>query len=254
MKKLLCLVMVLLLVGCSSPVKETGGMASELLVSDQLIIGTSPDYPPFESLDTDNQLVGFDIDLMNAVVAVVNQQNNTNLVITWKQMDFTIIIGALQANQIDIGVSGFTYDAERDVLFSTPYIYSQQVVVVNNDSNIESISDLTGKKIGVQTGSTGEGAVGDLDNITIVSVSDVAQLFAQLKTKAIDAFVLDKAVAENYVLSNDAKILNEVLVDENMSIIIAKSKTGIQKAIDAALAEYMDSEAYQELLVKWGLQ
>ena len=50
-------------------------------------------------------------------------------------MDFNNIIGALQATQIDIGLSGFTYNPERECWFSTPYLNSKQVIITRNDTN-----------------------------------------------------------------------------------------------------------------------
>ncbi len=256
MKKLLCLLLVvLLLTGCTSTeVKE--GLAGELLTSDKLIVGTSPDYPPFESLTTDGELEGFDIDLMNEVVKIINENNDLNLTVQFNQMSFDTIVGALQAKQIDVGVSGFTYDADRDVYFSSPYIFSQQVVVVPSDSTYTNIEEMVadGLKIGVQSGSTGEAAASDVDGIESVSLTDAGQLYAQFKTGAINGFVVDLAVANSYVAENtDAKILETALVDENMSIIIANENIELQAVIDEALKQFVTTDTYADLLVKWGL-
>ena len=257
MKKVLVLlaVAVLLTVGCNGQVvDQEKGLVKELLTNDQIIVGISPDYPPFESIDNNGEIEGFDVDLMNALLEYINKDNGLTLAVTWKSMDFSTIVGALQAQQIDIGVSGFTYDPDRDVYFSTPYIVSQQVVVVSNDSGITSLDGLAGKKIGVQTGTTGEGAAQEISGATLVSLTDAMQLFAQLTTQAIDAVVIDKAVADGFVKNNNCVVLDTPLIDENMSIIIAKANVNLQQAIDAAIGEFVKTDQYQALLKKWEIE
>ena len=255
MKKTFIIVSLLLvLIACTKqPQTLDNPLTAELLVSEQLIIGISPDYPPFEDIDTEGNIIGFDVDLTTQVVNILNKAQGTNLTLVWQSMDFSTIVGALQAQQIDIGVSGITYDPDRDVYFSVPYISSQQVVVVNVDSSISTLSDLNGKKIGVQTRTTGESAAGEITGVKLVSLTDANQLFAQLKTSAIDAVIIDKAVGENYVKNNAAILLSEPLINEDMSIIIAKNKPHLQQALDAAITEFMKTDEYQKLLKKWDI-
>ena len=73
----------------------------------------------------------------------------------FKQMDFDNIVTQLQGSQIDLGISGFTYDKERVVEWSNPYTATAQVAVLPKDSKIASAKDLEGKKIAAQTGATG---------------------------------------------------------------------------------------------------
>ena len=255
MKKLLIvLALLLLIIGCTSKEVNDNPILQELLVKDQIIIGVSPDYEPMEFLDTSGNIVGFDIDLMEALIVIINEDNNLNLKLTWKSMDFDTIIGALQTKQIDIGVSGFTYDADRDVFFSVPYMYSQEVAVVAIDSNITSVADLNGKKVGAQSGTTGEEAANSIANAKVVSLTDAQQLFAQLQTKAIDAVIIDKPVADNFVKNSSGyTILSEALIDENTSIIIDKANVNIQKMIDAAITKFIATKEYQALLEKWDI-
>ncbi len=253
MKKLLGVLALLLVLGaCTNKTVSDNPIIQELLVKDQLIIGVSPDYEPMEFLDTSGKIVGFDIDMMEALIVIINEDNNLNLKLTWKSMDFDTIIGALQTKQIDIGVSGFTYDPQRDVFFSVPYMNSQEVAVVAVDSGITTVTELNGKKVGAQSGTTGEDAANDIPQAKVVSLTDAQQLFAQLQTKAIDAVIIDKPVADNFVKSNKGYvIINEALIDENTSIIIDKANVNLQKMIDAAISKFIKTAEYQALLKKW---
>lgn len=256
MKKIMMIALIaLMLVGCTAkPNNELSAVQKELLDSTKLILGTSPDYPPFESLNTAGELEGFEVDMMNEVIKIINTDNNLNLTIEWKTMDFSTIIGALQANQIDMGVSGFTYDPARDVYFVKPHIISQQVVVVQAASAIKTIKDLEGKKIAASLGTTGETAAKNIANAEVVTLNDFPTAFANLKTGAVDAVVADLAVAQNYANANGYFVIPEALIDENMSLIINKTKTNLQQVMDAAVEKFMATQTYQDLLVKWELK
>ena len=255
MKKVLIIIALLLsLVACSKTQDSDNPLINELLVNDQLIIAISPDYPPYEDYDNQGNIIGFDVDLMNELIVYINKEYDVDLKLTWKDMAFDTIVGALQTKQIDLGVSGFIYDPERKVYFSTPYLVSQQVVVVNSDSGINSVADLNGKKVGAQTGTTGEDVANDIEGATVVSLSDANQIFAQLQTNAIDALVIDKPVADNYVAANSAVILNETLLDEETSIIVHPDNVNLQKAIDFAIGEFLTTDAYKQLLQKWEIE
>ena len=78
-----------------------------------ITIGISPDYEPYESLNTDNEMVGFDIDMVDWFENYLNENEETSYKFEFKQMDFDNIVTQIQGDQIDLGISGFTYDEDR---------------------------------------------------------------------------------------------------------------------------------------------
>lgn len=256
MKKVFSLCLVVLcamsLFGCGKN-EEASTFEEALLKEGTLIVGTSPDYPPFETLDAQGNLIGFDIDMMNGLIEVINKQQNTNLTIGFKQMDFNNIIGAMQANQIDIGVSGFTYDPERDCFFSTSYLTSKQVIITREDTGIVSGEDLSGKKVGAGMATTGAAAVEQIEGAELVQPGDYTVMFQALKAGQLDAVVCDEAVGDNYVASMGFIKCEEALVDESMSIIANKENTLIHEVINQAIEEYITTDDYQALIKKWEL-
>ena len=102
-----------------------------------MLIGISPDYMPYEGLDSKGQLEGFDIDMTKWLFDYLNE-NGRNYTYEFKELSFDTIITALQSGQIDLGISGFTYDEEREGIFSDSYYDSAQVIVVDKDSDIQS--------------------------------------------------------------------------------------------------------------------
>lgn len=233
--------------------KEAATFEDALLKEGTIIVGTSPDYPPFETLDTNGNLIGFDIDMMNELMDIINAQQGTNLKVEFKSLDFNNIIGALQANQIDIGVSGFTYSPDRDCFFSTPYLSSKQVIITREDTGITSAADLSGKKVGAGMATTGAEAVAEIEGAELVQPGDYTVMFQALAAGQLDAVVCDEAVGDNYVASMNLVKCEEVFVDESMSIIANKTNTLVHDAINKAIEEYVTTDAYQALLEKWEL-
>lgn len=262
MKKLLTVLLTLLIIicltGCSEskePSAQSNPLDSALLTKGKIIVGTSPDYPPFETLTAAGELEGFEIDLITQVVKVLNEQQGTNYEIEFKQMDFNTIIGALQANQIDIGVSGFTYNPERDCIFTTTHFGTKQVIITREDTGIKGAEDLIGKKV-----AAGEGTTGDFALLEIVGEGNVTYpgdytvMYQALQAGQLDAVVSDEAVGDNYVAKMGLVKCEEALVDEEMSFIIKTGNTALEEAINKAVVSFMATDDYKALVEKWELQ
>lgn len=261
MKKLsvvfVSLLLMFALVGCSAKENSESEMTAldkALITSNKIIIGTSPDYPPFESLSAQGELEGFEIDMIKDVIDLLNTQQSSNYEIEFKQMDFSNIITALQMGQVDIGLSGFTYNPERDCIFATPHLLSKQVIVVAADSEIKQASDLVGKKCAAGLGTTGAEALGAIiGEENIQYPGDYTFMFEALGAGQLDAVICDEAVGDNYVAAKGFVKLEEALVNEDMSIIIKTGNTVLADAINQAVEAYMQTDAYKALLDKWGL-
>ena len=116
-KSLLTAGMAISLAACGSTSTAASGSASASTSAEAktILIGISPDYPPFDDLTTDGQLTGFDYDMGEWLFTWLNE-NGYNYKHEWKQMSFDTIISSIQTDQIDLGISGFTYA----VRFSSP--------------------------------------------------------------------------------------------------------------------------------------
>lgn len=253
MKKLITLALVvLLLAGCKT--EPASSFLDELVNSTQLIVATSPDYPPFESKDTNDQIVGFDIEMMEEVIKIINKNNNTELELVLDPMDFELIITAINMKQADIGLSAFTYDADRKVGFSQTYVASKQVIIVAANSPIKTIADLAGKKIAVGMGTTGESAIEEnIPTAIIDNTGDYQIRFEALSQGLIDAVVCDEAVGDNYVAARGFVKFEEALIDEEMKMITHPAHQLLLAEIDKAIAEFVASEQYAVLKEKWGV-
>ena len=144
MKKMIALLLAALMIcamftGCG----EKGTTLKSVQKAGKLTIATSPDFPPFESLGDNNEVVGIEIDVLNLIC----EQLGVTLEIN--QMDFDSVLPGVQAGKFDVGVSGIsvTEKRQKNVLFTDPYCLAAQAIVVTEGSSITCKADLEGKKV-----------------------------------------------------------------------------------------------------------
>lgn len=224
----------------------------KLLSPGKLVIGSSPDYPPYESYEGET-LVGFDIELMTAVCDIMG------LEIEWSPMEFDTILMAMESGQVDCGVSGFTWSQDREdsgILFSTPYVDSSQVVFVLDDSDIQSVDDLHGKKVYASLGTTGAMALEDLgfDDMDITYGSDYQMAFQMLAEGQVDGVAVDAGVGQSHIDNGRPfRGLEPPLLEEENHVVFAPGMEALKAEVDAAITQYMATAEYKALREKFGL-
>ncbi len=219
----------------------------------EIVVGISPDYPPYESLKNNDEIEGFDIDVMHALITSMNEQGGKYKV-SFEKMSFDTIITSVNIGQIDLGMSGFSYDKKRRIGWSNAYTQSRQVILVNENSKIKSVSDLKGKKVGAQLGSTCEKAANDIRGASVTTMKDVKVLVETLHADGLDALVLDDAVAKNYVAGGNYTMLEKPLVEEEYRIITKeKGNEKLLSDLNKAIDSFVKTDAYQKLKEKWGV-
>lgn len=219
----------------------------------EINVAVSPDYAPYESLDKEGNIIGFDPDMVALFPSYLNT-DDTEYKFIWQQMSFENIVSQVQGGQVDLGISGFTYDEKREVEWSNPYTATAQVAVVNADSDIKTLADLEGKIIAAQSGSTGEVAAKTVKNAKVVSVTNVQEIFSSLTSKQYDAVIVDLAVAQNYVNAQNFVMLSDSLLDEKNYIIAKKGNTEMIELVNKALDSFLNSDDYNKLCDQYGLK
>lgn len=217
--------------------------------SDTLKVGTEATFAPFEFTNDQNEVIGFDID----IATEIGQKLGKKVEIV--NMDFGGLIGALQANQIDLAIAGMsiTPDRQEKVNFSSPYYDASQVIVVRSDeTGIQSRNELAGKTIAVQMGTTGADAAMEISNAKVKQFGKVNEAFLEMKNKRADAVIIDAPVAKEYLKQmTDLKIASKPFTEEQYGIAIKKENTDLLKEVNQALQELVDSGRYQEIYDKW---
>ena len=251
---LLAVLIILMAAGCSSDSNSEKTLDSEVMKKGVLIVGTSPDYPPFESLDTSGNIVGADIDMINELVKYIKTAEGEQYTVEFVAMDFSTIISALQTGQVDVGISAFSYNPDRKCLFSDPYYDSAQVVAVGKNSGISSLADLNGKLVAAGTGTVGWDAASAIEGVKMTAAGDYQQQFELLRVNQIDAVVCDETVALGYVRSSDDfRILSEYLTEDKLCITVAEGNQNILAAINNAISQYNATSMPDQIREKWGI-
>jgi ABC-type amino acid transport substrate-binding protein len=215
------------------------------------IVGTEAQFPPFEIVDSKGNVVGFDVDLMNAIA------EDQGFKVQYLDQDFAGLIPALQTGNVDIIASGMTITDEREeqVDFSKPYITAGLALAVTTDNNeIKSVDDLKGKTVAVQTGSTGFMKAEELKETGVIAeIKDfphVNEAIEELKIGGADAMINDLPVTEAFIAAQPGviKIVGEPLNSESYGFAVRSGNTELLQKINAGLDNVTASGKYDELL------
>jgi glutamine transport system substrate-binding protein len=238
-------ILITLLIGC-----ESGNEQVEWKKTGVLRVGTDATYPPFEMVNTrSGQPEGFDIDIMNAVCRINKWQ--PDYIVT----PFDGIISGLKSEKYDCVISAMTITPQREAIvsFSKPYYLAGQVIAVpvENDT-IKSITDLVGRKVGVQLGTTGERLARTLNGVEVFSFDNIGAAFIDMENSQIDAVLNDLPTSEEYIrLKGRAKLVGELLSEEHYGIAVRKQDRELLKKIDSSLTIIKESGEYDRISQKW---
>ena len=251
----LMLVSVFALTGCGS----SGVTLEQVKSKGELVIATSPDFPPFEDLVNAEGSVdgvsGIDVDILKVVAEKLGVK------LTVKSMDFDAVLAGVQSAKFDIGASGISKNPERakNMLFSDPYCCASQVIVVKEGSTIKSKADLTGKKVSVQTATTSESLCFDL-KLDVGSYASNSDAQLALTTGKVDAWIIDDLTAGEMVASYNSEnedklvILAEPLSNEETYAFIAAfgSETLIDE-VSKIVNELIKDGTMEQIFASYGV-
>ena len=172
-----------------------------------LTIGTNATFKPFEYIDENGDIVGFDIDLIRKIA------ENMNLKLEIIDMPFDSLISALNAgNKIDAVIAGLTDTEERRkaVDFSESYFEGKQYVITLNGKTVKSKEDLANCTVATQISTTASEVTKnlkkDVKNLNVKEYDAPDIMVEDLLLKRIDAVIIDQIVATNYKQKHQDKI------------------------------------------------
>lgn len=243
----LALVMALgLLASCGSSNSDkntpAGDDASDA-AKTKLVVATSPDFPPFESLEG-GEVVGIEVDILNKIAEKMGMELDI------QQMDFDSVIPGVQAGKFDVGMSGITVTDKRkeNVDFSSVYFMAAQAIVVADGSSITGKADLEGKKVSVQTGTTAEEycMANGYEVLAFTANNDAA---AALTAGKVDAWVVDNEVALAMAPELGLTVLDEAMTSEPYAFALQKGSdllAPFNEALDALLSDGTIGQIFQQ--------
>lgn len=195
----LVMLIVSLLAACGGG--KPANKLEEIKQKGEMVVGTSPDYPPFEYVDSAGAITGFDIELINEIA------KRMGIKVKIVDMPFDSLIAAVQEGKIDLSISAFNYTEERDknVDFTDAYYYAKDRFLVREDfsENITKAEDFAKYKIGVGTGTTQEGWLqenlvdtGLMPAEALYHYDRAEQAALDVKSGRIDVYMGDNAVVD----------------------------------------------------------
>lgn len=222
----------------------------------KIVIASDATFPPMEMVDENKNIVGFDIDLMNAAAKA------GGFTVEFKNTAWDGIFAGLDAGKYDAVMSSVTITDERKKTmdFSIPYINAGQILVVKSEVNgVSSLADLKGKVVGAQIGTTGAfeiDKVKDADKITEKTYDEIGLAFEDLANGRVTAVVIDTPVAANYALQNPnykgkLKIVGAPFTQEFYGVAVKKGNAKVLDVINAGLKKVLDAGDNKAIEDKW---
>jgi arginine/lysine/histidine/glutamine transport system substrate-binding and permease protein len=245
-------IMTALGLGCSRPATWQQPAPAQSYVNDPhtLVVSTEPAFPPFVYLTSNNQLVGFDVDLIHEIARRLDLQ------VDYVYIPFDGLFATLEAETADAAVNAITITAKRDeaIDFSRPYFKSGLAVAVRTDeTGINSLQDLAGKKIAVKLGTTGADLASQVPNTQLVTFDSAEKALIDLSKGNVDAVIKDEPTTLGMIemtgLTN-IRLLPDLLTEEYYGIGLPPGSPN-KPHIDAALNAMIADGTYEKLYRKW---
>ncbi|WP_239618057.1 ABC transporter permease subunit [Cohnella mopanensis] len=224
--------------------------ASEPTVK-KLVMGTSPDYPPYESVDakSNGDIVGMDVDIAKAIASELGYQLEIS------GMDFNGLIAALQTNRVDFVMSGMSVTEERkkSVTFSDSYYTARNTIISQKKKAYDTVEQLAGKLVGTQLGSIQDQYAATIEGAKLKKLNKIADLIQELNSGRIDAAIVEDAVAVEMIRANPDLTMSFVPATEedNGYAIAFPKQTKLVDDFNRALNQMKENGELQNIIDKW---
>jgi glutamine transport system substrate-binding protein len=223
-----------------------------LLEPGKLQVASDIPYAPFEFTEPGStEAIGFDVDLVKAVAATPGIGITD---VEFIKQPFDTIIVSIAQGRFDMSASSFSITPERakQIDFSDGYFTATQSVMVKTGSDIQSIDDLEGRRIGVQRGTTGADLAATVKGAEVLRYEIIDDAFNALAADRVDAVINDYAVSA-YAAErrDDFEIVDRNPTVENYGLVFPKDNPALRDAFNAGLAEIRANGTYDEIFRKW---
>lgn len=245
----------LLVAACAPQPAATPAPESEAVPEAlKVVVATDAAFPPMEFIDEDKQLVGFDIDMMNAIAETMGFE------VEYRNTAWDGIFAGLESGDYDAILSAVTITEDRQQTydFSDPYINAGQAVVVRMDEEgIAGHEDLPGMVVGAQIGTTGAFAVQDIEGAELKEYDNIDLALLDLVNGNVDAVVVDTPVAADFALASEQfegrlKIVGEPFTDEHYGVVVRKgAQSEFLDAFNEGLRRIRADGTYDAIYARW---
>lgn len=217
-------------------------------------VATDAAYAPFEFQNEKREVVGFDIEVLKAIAA------KAGIEVKFTNTPWEGIFATLNTGERDIVISAVTITPERQqsMDFSEPYFEAKQLIAVGQSSKVTAFTDLKTKKVGVQTGTTGDEAVQKLQGKTSANIKryeSTPLALRELLNGGVEAVVADNGVVVNF-LANNKNVKLKTIDDssfekEYYGIAVKKGNKELLDKINKGLAAIKADGTYAKIYKKY---
>jgi len=232
-----------------------------IVATGEIRAGSDPSWPPYEELDENNKIVGFEVDLADAIA------EKLGLTIIWESKGFDTILPSIQAKQLDLGVSGFSITPERleQVQFTMPHSTTRgQVIMLQSKqtelgiTQVHSLGELKnlGVVVGTQSGTTERDEL-DAAGVEYRAFNDFGAAITDMVSSnpSVDAVYAETPITPSWIAQQQAQGKDIVVVYDipyyPVAFMVNKNANTFVEKIDGALAEIIASGQLDVLRAKW---
>ncbi|MCK0534343.1 MULTISPECIES: basic amino acid ABC transporter substrate-binding protein [unclassified Anaerobiospirillum] len=233
----------------------TAASFSAQTMAENLKVGTHPTFAPFEFIDMDGKIIGFDIDVINAIAKANGDE------VTMMSMPFDGLIPSLITGNIDVIIAGLTITEARQkrVLFSDDYYDSNLSMLIRkeDESKYTTTEALKGKPICVQIGTTAHTFADKVSPGVVKALNDQADAMRELQNKGCEALINDRPVNLYYLNKSGLDTLVDVVAPEfkvdidSFGIAVRKGEEELRDKLNAGLEKIRESGELEKIHVKW---
>jgi ABC-type amino acid transport substrate-binding protein len=218
-------------------------------------VGLDPTYPPFETDDGNGNLSGLDVDLARALAG------RLDLRVEFVLIHFDGLYDALHTGRVDVLISALPFDARqtKDVLYSPPYFNAGQIIVVRaGDSSVKGATELTGKRVAVEWGSSGDVEARRLRSqrqikLTIQPYETASAALDALQSGAADVALVDAvtALAAAGKEGRPLQVIGPPLTDEPYIMATRRDSPALWDTLNRTLATLQQDGTMSQLTTRW---
>jgi len=217
-------------------------------------VATDAAYAPFESLNNKKEVVGFSVDILEAIA------KKSGMTVKFINTPWEGIFATLSTGDRDMVISSVTITPERkqSMDFSDPYFEAKQLIAVGKNSKVSKFTDLKTLKVGVQTGTTGDEVIQKLQGKTSPNIKrfeSTPLAIKELENGGVDAVVADNGVVVNFVANNPNSKLKMIddatFAKEYYGIAVKKGNKALLEQINKGLAAIKADGTYDKIYNKY---
>jgi len=232
------------------PFSQTSVRAEEKI---SVTVASDATWPPMEMLDANKQIVGFAPDYFTAVA------KEAGFSIVFTNVAWDGIFAGVDTGKYDAVISSVTITDERKKQydFSDPYLNAGQVLVVPKTAvGVSTLTDLKGKKVGAQIGTTGAFEIKKVEGLELKNYDEIGLAFEDMAAGRIQGVVCDTPVAANYALQREEykakfQIVGEQFTEEYYGVVVKKGNQKLADLFNKGIAAVKAKGIDKELEKKW---